>query len=338
MPHCNLNQSALSGTFIISLQLIDKWRCGPDMPFELSDIQSVLVQDTLYVGGRGVADSENNDYIVMTYGVSTGIWATLSPYSTRYYAMTAIDNHLVLVGGEWHNGHRSNMLGVWSEDKKRWTHPYPDMATPRSSCSAVTYEEWLIVAGGNGDGNESLSFDESLSLSSVEIINTVTKQWYAGPPTPIAWEDMKTVTVGVMCYFMGGWTEEFEGSLTSNVYGVSLPVLISQLDSDSSAKDTQTWKELPQLPVTRAAPLAISGSLLAVGGFNEDDITVSTLHLYQPDAGKWVKVADMPTPRCDCTCVMTSNDELLVAGGYSAIETNDWLKTLDFAQVHFLFN
>ena len=80
------------------------------------------------------------------------------------------------------------------------------------------------------------------------------------------------------------------------MYSVSLPALVSQLNSDSSAKDTQTWKELPQLPVTCAAPLSISGSLLAVGG-DKDLKAVSALHLYQPDAGQWVKVADLPSPR-----------------------------------------
>ena len=121
----------------------------------------------------------------------------------------------------------------------------------------------------------------------------------------------KTATAGDVCYFMGGSNE---GSYTNKVYSVSLPALVSQLNSDSSAKDTQTWKELPQLPVTQAAPLSISGSLLAVGGDKEGK-PVSALHLYQPDAGQWVKVGDLPSPRCHCTCVMISEKELLVAGG-----------------------
>ena len=103
---------------------------------------------------------------------------------------------------------------------------------------------------------------------------------------------------------------------TNKVYSISLPslTLISQLNSDSSAKDTQTWKELPQLPVTKAAPLSISGSLLAVGGWDKGGSSAA-VHLYQPDAGKWVKVADMPTPRYTPTCIMISDKELLVAGG-----------------------
>ena len=113
----------------LKLPLQLKWRRGPDMPFGMSFyIQSVQVQGTLYVGGGAAAG--DNDYIVMTYDISAGKWATLPPYSTHYFAMTAIDNHLVLVGGVGRDGVRSKVLGVWSEDTKKWTHPYPDMTTP----------------------------------------------------------------------------------------------------------------------------------------------------------------------------------------------------------------
>lgn len=44
-------------------------------------------------------------------------------------------------------------------------------------------------------------------LSSVEVVNTITKQWYAAPPTPTPWSYMKTAIVGDTCYFMGGYAE-----------------------------------------------------------------------------------------------------------------------------------
>ena len=287
------------------------------MPFGVSSyIQSVQVQGTLYVGG-GVAGG-NNMYIVMTYDISEGKWATLPPYSTCWFAMTAINNHLVLVGGDQHDGDCSKMLGVWSEDSKKWTHPYPDMTTPRFACSAVMYKQYLVVAGGAGT--------DSVRLSSVEVMNTDTKQWYAAPPIPIAWTSMKRAIVGDMCYFMGG--NIMHGDPTNKVFSVSLPALVPQLKSDSSA---QTWKELPRLPVTSAAPLSISGSLLAVGGRDKDGKTgVSALHLYQPDAGQWVKVTDMPTPRSHFTSIMITDKEILVAGGWD----KGLLATIDIAQIY----
>ena len=272
------------------------------MPFGMeTTIQCVQVQGTLYVGG-GITKSGDNSYIVMAYDISGGKWTTLPPYSTRYFAMTVIDNNLVLVGGKVDAYSCSKVLGVWSEVSKKWTHPYPDMTLQRYLCSAFTYKSWLVVAGGTGAGG--------MKIPSVEVMNTATKQWYAGPPTPIPWAEMKTTIVDDVCYFMGGSSVH-----AKKVYSVSLPALVSQLNSDSSAKDTQTWKEIPQLPVKGAAPLSISGSLLAVGG-EGNPTDMRALHLYQPDSGQWVKVADMPTPRCRCTCIMTTDKELFVAGGF----------------------
>ena len=289
------------------------------MPIGMSGyVQSVQVQGTLYVGGGG--SDGYNEYLVMTYDISAGKWATLPPYNTNFFAMTAINNHLVLVGGERHNGVSSEALGVWSEDSKQWTHPYPDMTISRHSCSAVVYKHYLVVAGGLGAG--------SSSPTSVVVMNTDTKQWYSGPPTPIALSCMKTAVVDDMCYFMGG---HVEGGRTNRAYSVSLPALVSQLNSDSSAKDTQIWKELPQLPVKAAAPVSMRGSLLAVGGYDKGRKAVTALHLYQPDAEQWVKVADLPSARRYCTCSMISDQELLSAGGE---DDCNYVKSVDLAQIN----
>ena len=175
------------------------------------------------------------------------------------------------------------------------------------------------MAGGRGAGGR--------KLTSVEVLNTDTKQWFAGPPIPIAWTQMQTAIVGDMCYLMGGYIEG--PAPTNKVYSVSLSALISWITSDNSVKITKTWKEIPQLQVKCAAPLSIYGSLLAVGGVNKDDKVVSALHLYQPDAGQWVKVADMPTPRHDCTSVMITDEELLVTGGCH----DDRLATMLMAEI-----
>ena len=117
---------------------------------------------------------------------------------------------------------------------------------------------------------------------------------------------------------MGG--ADAGGFATTKVYSVSLPALISQLNSDGSAKDTQIWKELPRITSKPCpAPLSISGSLLAVGGMEDQDKPVSALHLYRPGARQWVKVkaAYTPTPRYNCTCMAIDNSELIVAGGYN---------------------
>ena len=239
----------------------------------------------MYVGGGRAGYGSDNDYIVIVYDIFTRKWATLPPYRAKFFAMTAINNQLVLVGGDEHGGDKIKVVGVWNVDNKQWTHPYPEMLIERSLCSAVVYRDWLVVAGGDGE-----------DVSSVEVMNTNSKQWYAGPPTPIPWSYMRTAVVGDMCYFMGGVIYEVS---TSKVYTVSLFALTTGLTSKESKKrKSPIWKEISGLQVTNSTPLSISGSLFAVGGMDKDHKAVTAaIHLYQPDTGEWVNVGNLPTPR-----------------------------------------
>ena len=52
-----------------------------------------------------------------------------------------------------------------------------------------------------------------------------------------------------------------------------------------------------------------------MGGQDKDDKAVTAIHHYQPDAGVWVKVGDLPSPRYNCACALTADREVFVAGG-----------------------
>ncbi len=292
----------------LKLPLQLTWRRGPDMPFGMGCyVQSVVMQGKLYLGGGYAGYRSDNNYIVMEYEIGSGEWTTLPPYRTRYFAMAVISNQLVLVGGGEHGGY-SKVLGVWGDDSRAWIHPYPEMPTARENCSVVVHGEWLVVAGG-------WVGPVIGRLSCVEVLNTDSKQWYAGPPTPTPWDSMKTVVVGDIGYFMGGYDNI---AATMEVYHVCIPTLLSHITSKASnGTDRQIWKVIPGLKLTMSTPLSITGSLLAVGGRDKDGDIVTAMHLYQPDSGVWVKVGDLPSPCCECTCAMMADREVLVAGGES---------------------
>ncbi len=270
------------------------------MPFAMSNyIQSVLVDEVVYVGG-GYTTGSKNDYIVMTYDTHSGRWGTLPPYRTCYFGMTVIRDQLVLVGGKDKDWKYCRSLGVWRTDSEKWVDLYPDMPTSRSHSSVATYNEYLIVAGGyNGE-----------CLSSVDVMNIDTKQWYSGPPAPRSFSYMKTATVGDMSYYMGGYANYV---YTEDVYRVSLPALISQVKSRRI--DPQIWETISPLNVKLSAPLSIGGHLLAFGGrLSGSDVT--SIQHYQPDTNKWVEVGDMPSPQYDCTCAIVNSCDILIAGGW----------------------
>ncbi len=286
------------------------------MPAAMSNyIQSVNINDTVYVGG-GLTFRLEDSYIVMAYNTMSCQWHTLPPYSTREFAMTTINNKLVVVGGSNRDRSDSSELGEWQPDSNQWTHPFPPMPTPRWLPSATSYKHWLVVAGGC----------HGVCLhASVEVLDVSNMQWSTGPFTPTPWGQMKSTTIGDTWYLMGGL---YEGaSVSPDVYSVSLEALVSHSSSDSS----NIWNKLPSLNCTQSCPLNIGESLLAVGGkdINSKKL-VSTIQRYVPETNTWVQAGQLPHAVYNCACIMTS-DKVHVMGGYDG---NSRLKKLFTSTIH----
>ena len=263
-------------------------------------MQSVVVEGKVYVGG-GNSDSNKNKQLVMEYDIPSGKWTKLPPYKAHKFAMTSINGQLLLVGGV-ELFCKSSALGVWRAQYREWIHPYPNLPTPRHSCSAVSYKEWLIVAGGYSEADQ--------YQMSIDILNTRNQQWHTAPPMPRGWSDMKTATIGDMWYLMGGYTV----SHTDKMYTVFLPALLSQLLNPRRSDNGQVWNELMGPGTTRSAPLVISESLFAIGGGRDSECT-SSIQLYQQDTKTWLKVGELPSPRFDCIATMISDRRVLLLGG-----------------------
>ena len=155
------------------------------MPVVMSDyIQSVEINDTVYVGG-GYTGRDEDEYIVMAYNTKSYKWHTLPPYSTRFFAMTTINNKLVVVGGSNRDRSDSSELGEWQPDSNQWAHPFSPMSTPRCWPSATSYKHWLVVAGGY----------HGVCLQTVEVLDVSNMQWSTGPSTPTPWGRMKSTTI-----------------------------------------------------------------------------------------------------------------------------------------------
>ncbi len=128
------------------------------------------------------------------------------------------------------------------------------------------------------------------SLSCVEVTE---HWWYAGPPTPKQWNNMKTAVVGDMGYFMAN-------TATVNVYRVHIPTLRSCITPEtSSGTDRQIWNEIRRLQLFQSTPLSLSryGSLLAVVGW-------CMLMLWLPSTWqRHMGIGDLPSPCYKCTCI-----------------------------------
>ena len=284
------------------------WRRGPDIPFSMCDyIQSVEVEGTVYVGGGWTGRREDRR-TVMAYNPQSCNWHALPPYSATRFAMTTINNKLVLVGG-YHNRSAVDQLGLWQTDNNQWTRPFPPMPTSRYCPSATSYKHWLVVAGGYTHIGIGRITDNS--LSTVEVLDVHNKQWSTGPSTPAPWYSMMSTIVGDTWYLMGGTCG---GMKTVDVYNASLDSLVSQL-TPNNLKNA-VWNKISEHKHYHSSPLNIGGTLLAAGGCHNHTTAVSSsIHRYVPETEEWVVAGDLPCALHTCTCTVIA-DRLYVFGGY----------------------
>ena len=241
---------------------------------------------------------------MIVYDPQHDSYDTLPPYTCRYFSMAVVNNQLVLVGGmDVRTRKKTNRLGVWNG---QWTHTLPPMPTARSVASSIAHNNrWLVVIGGR---------DDVRALSCVEILDmSESGQWYRATPLPHPCFRVLPVTIGNMCYLLGGFTTGDDP--LKKVLSVCLDSLITQAVSQpagASAPPTSSpWQALPDTPLNCSTALSFNGALLAVGGaYGSDDI-----YHYQSSSKRWIEAGELPTGRRGCTCTVLSSGKVFVAGG-----------------------
>ena len=273
----------------------------------------VVLKEKVYIGG-GNASSDKELQTVMIYDPKQDSYDTLPPYTYKYFSMAVVNNQLVLVGGaDVQTNKKTNKLGVWNEQSKRWTYPLPQMTTACQSASVATHNNrWLVVIG---DGS---------ALTRVEILDTTeSRQWYHAASLPQPCAQALPATIGNMCYLLGGYTKG--GIVSKKVFSVCLDDLISQAVSQPASASVpptpSPWQSLSDTPLTCSTALGFNGALLAVGGGYGSAATC--IYHYQPSSSSWVKAGEMPTGRSICTCTVLPSGDLYVAGGYGAYQRVD---------------
>ena len=268
------------------------------------DPQAVVVGGKVYIGG-GVA--EGSDYKILEYTIEGGQWREIET-PVRVFGMAVVNDQVIITGGEDRGGSLTNQVWVLDSLTNTWTQPFPAMSTARKWSSAVGYKRWVLVVGGTGK-------------KCVEVLDTKSKQWYTTSPLPSDVERPSLTVIQDTLYVV------WEKSAVS----VSIPMLISDAMSQSQASDSTNeprptkWQSLPDTPTSDPAITSFHGYLLTVAAW---DSPSSTISMYLPHTEQWMPVAQLPTPRDRCTCVvLPDNREMMVIGGLD--ENDKFIKTID---------
>ena len=258
---------------------------------------AVWLNGLIYLGG-GNENEGRGSYAIYRYDPLNNLWNL--PINTPYisFAMTTLNNKLLIAGGWDKNGKISNQILTMDADQLK---NYTKMIIARSCATATGHEEMLVIVGG-------IDFREKV-LSSTELFNSQTRQWCVCNNLPIPHYWMKSVVIDNVLYLLGGYINDKDSS--SAVFTAPL---------DSLSRHKLTWKPQRNTPWCWCAPVNIQGKhLLLVGGINigkrGQDILSSHVYKLNKISHTWATIGHTPFTVESSAAVITDDNRIIVVGG-----------------------
>ena len=281
------------------------WEEATPQPVCCTAQTAVLLHGNVYVGGgsQECFDVEHkhdyqNCHRLDVYNPITNLWSTpiTTPYS--WFAMTVLDNKLLIAGGMEGNTRISKKVlvlnaGHWED--------YSEMPSAKYFAAAVGYGTKLIIIGGA---------NKRMSLSTVELLDTTSGFWYACNNLPSPFVQLKAAVIDEKLYLLGGYSKETSSS----------QVIFAPLDNISNNDCKLNWHCLPNSPWHySSAAILQKNFLLTVGGRRPSVLTSQTREvcIFNPSTGQWKCLANIPEER-SLPAVVSMDDKIVVIGGTNA--------------------
>ena len=198
---------------------------------------------------------------VFEYNSEKDDWSKLPECPQSNFGLAVINNLLTAVGGF--------SSGVFSEDVtnrlvsfngSKWVTVFPPMPTKRYWLAVISAQNYLIAAGGWGEGG---------ALSTVEVMNSATLEWYTAASLPEPVYLMPATVCGGRLYLLGGFKN---GNPTHAVFTCTLDSLLHSCHPPSQTpphtNEAGVWQRIADVPMMYYTCITLNGRVLAVGGWD----------------------------------------------------------------------
>ena len=247
----------------------------------------------------GGYDTKKLLYIINCYDPVNNSWS--SPINTPYYyfAMTTLNDRLLIAGGLDKHNKRSNQIftvdaGVLENITK--------MITARSSAVAAGHQGMLIITGG--------VVDKDMRLSSTELFDSNNHQWYTCSDLPKPHSGLQSVIIDNILYLLGGDVVEKDRFGSPMVFTAPL---------DQLSTHQLKWRTNQDTPWGRSAPVNVYGThLLMVGGIKKTgngSPRSSDIYKLNKATDSWEAMGHIPSARCSSAAVSTAENKVIIIGG-----------------------
>ena len=273
-----------------------KWEEGAPAPIGRIGHTAVWLNGLVYVGG-GIDTERRSSFFINCYDPVNNSWS--SPINTPYshFAMTALNNKLLIAGGQDKGYKKSNQILTMDAGQLK---NYTKMIIARSAATATGHQGMLIITGGMDDKRK--------RLSSTELFDSSNGQWYMTNDLPQPHSLLKSVIVDNILYLLGGIDED--GDNSPAVFTAPL---------DTLSRHQLKWNTLQDTPWLTSAPVSVYGThLLIIGGLKKiGDKYTRTSGVYKLNkvSHSWEAIGHIPSARSSSAAVSTADNRVIVIGG-----------------------
>ena len=156
-------------------------------------------------------------------------------------------------------------------------------------------------------------------LSTVEVMDMNTLEWYTAASLPEAVYDMSATVCGGCFYLLGGLDKY--GKRTNAVFTCTLDSLICSCHPPSRTpphtSESSVWQRVADVPVVLSTCTTLNGRVLAVGGEDSYGNDIASVYMYCPVSDSWLLLGNIPTARSWCL-VVGLRDCIFAVGGFSS--------------------
>ena len=266
-------------------------------------------------------------HYVFSYNTSRNEWLTLPPCEVHDFGLAVVDGLVTIVGGEF--DYKSPTPTLDPPDLSRrlsvllneeWIDTFPPMTIERGDPSVICSQQYLIVVGGISHiysyyGLSNIRRRKTV-VSSVEVMNTITKVWSQVASLPEPAYCLVAAHCGERLYLLGG--KNHHGSISS-VFTCTFQALVNSLfvrpsGEKSNSENFVCWQKVADVPVLRSTCVVINDKLFAIGGRTSTYHPSSNIYCYSSSHDFWQVAGRIPTARSMCIAASVEN-KLVVIGG-----------------------
>ena len=248
-------------------------------------------------------------------------WSTLPDCAHTDFGLAIVNQLVTAVGGDRSHSKPTNIL-LSLVRGNRWSHYFPPMPTKRFEPAVACSNHLLVVAGGKtelGGGR----------LCTVEVMDTITRQWHSAGDLPVAVSGMSMSIAGENIYLLGGFDER--GASTS-VFTCTLSALRRSFRPRSLRavlRSRTIWQAADDIPVYYSTCTSLDEKLIAVGGLDSHRRPTAAVRRYDAASNSWHVIGKMPTARYDCLVSILSGNRLIIVGGCTSSSWGSWTDVVE---------